>query len=59
LEGGLESVGDSLFGDGETIDAGGEARPFGAFEGEEKLIDVVETVFAAGKRGFDFLGDGE
>ena len=55
----MESVGDSLFGDGETIDAGGEARPFGAFEGEEKLIDVVETVFAAGKRGFDFLGDGE
>jgi len=59
LEGGLEGVGDGFFGDGEAIDTGGEAGPFGAFQGEEKFVDIVKAVCAAGEGGFDFQDDGE
>lgn len=59
MESGLEGGGDGVFGDGETVDAGREARPFGTLEGQEKFVDVVEAIFAADEGGFDFLGDGE
>ena len=59
MEGGLEGIGDGVFGDSEPTDASGEARPLGAFEGEEKFVDIVEAVGATAERDFDFLCDGE
>lgn len=59
LEGGLERVGYSLFGNGKAIDAGGEAWPLGPFEGKEEFVDVVMAIVTAGEGSLDFLIDGE
>ena len=59
MESGLEGGGDGFFGDGEVIDAYGEARPFSAFECKEEFVDIAETVLAAGESGLNGLGDRE
>jgi len=55
----LVGGGDAFFGATEALDVSDEAGPVGAFEREEKFVDVAERILAAAERGLDFSGDGE
>lgn len=59
MESRLECSGNGGFGDGEALDTDGQVGPFGAFQCENELVDIVQTVGAAGEGGFDRLSDGE
>src|SRR5208337_3468288 len=59
LDGELVGFGEFFFDLAEAGGAFAEFLPLGTLHGEEKLVDVAETVLTATESGFDVLRDGE